>query len=235
MKAISTHVSKFSALVLCLGSVSAAAETGLYLGLGVGGAKIESELQTDIQYYEADLLGNPNFNAPVGGPVEIDFSEYDAAFKAFAGYRVLDWLAVEGGWIYLGEPDGTQQSPDRSTRIQTDYELQGWTADVVAFLRFNEQWEAFGKVGVFVWENDIQSNDRSATSGSAIGNPTDGFLAVVPSVWEDDENGEDLKGGLGMQYLHDSNLALRGEFEYFDVDGTDNVWLISFAAIWRFD
>ena len=76
---------------------------------------------------------------------------------------------------------------------------------------------------------------RLSASGSSIGNPTDGFLAVVPSVWEDDENGEDLKGGLGMQYLHDSNLALRGEFEYFDVDGTDNVWLISFAAIWRFD
>ena len=224
MKAMNRTISLLGVAALLLANVSAMAETGLYTGIGIGGAKIEADIQTDIQFFD-------DTNQPIGGPVKVDFDEYGPAFKIFAGYRIWDWLGVEGGWAYLGEPDGSTSTPDQSSRIKTDYELKGWNADVVGFWRFNEQWEAFAKVGVFIWEDDIDVNDRVITSGSQVGPPG---ISADPSRWESDESGEDIKGGLGLHYLHDDNLALRGEFEYFDVDGTDGVWLLSFSALWRF-
>lgn len=219
-----------SACALLLASTSAPAETGLYGGIGVGGSKIESDIETGIQFYDTDFNGDPDFSSPIGGPVKVDFDEYGPAFKIFAGYRFLDWLGVEGGWSYLGEPDGSTGTPDPSSRIKTDFELRGWNTDLVAFWRFNEQWEAFAKLGAFFWKIDIDSNDRVITSGSQTGPPS---ITASPSRYQASESDQDIKGGLGLHYLHDDNLALRGELEYFDIDGTDAVWLLSFSALWR--
>ncbi len=197
----------------------AVAETGLYGGLGVGGTKISTDVDTQF----VDDAVPPN-------QVVVDFDEYDASFKVFAGYRILDWLAVEGGWYYLGKPDGASAFVDPSTRIDTEIELKGWNTDLVAFWRFQEQWEVFGKVGGFFWESDGNVRSRVDAAGSPSTNPP-GSNVISFS----DNNGEDIKGGAGIQYLHDNRLALRGEFEYFDVDDTDDVWLLSFSAIWRFD
>lgn len=219
----------------------AVAETGLYGGLGVGGSKIESDVSTTFPTSAPPPQDN-NF--------VVDFDEYDASFKAFAGYRFLDWLAVEGGWYYIGKPDGSRSAVDPSTRIDTEIELKGWNADLVAFWRFQEQWELFGKVGVFIWNSETTYRSKVDASGSPSGNPP-GF----DQIFFDDKSGEDVKGAVGINYLHDDNLALRAEFEYFFIDeelgatasdapgldpnffeegDTNAVWMLSFSAIWRF-
>jgi opacity protein-like surface antigen len=213
-----TLICLLAALVLGAVSQAVLAETGLYGGLGVGGSKIETDLLTPL----TDGGDPPSF-------ITVDFDEYDASFKAFAGYRFLDWLGVEGGWYYLGEPDGSSSAPDPSTRITTEIELKGWNADLVAFWRFQEQWELFGKIGVFAWNSDVSVQSRVDVAGSPSDNPPS-----FDQVYRDDDNGEDLKGGVGINYLHDDHLALRSEFEYFDVDNTNAVWMLSFSAIWRF-
>lgn len=205
--------------VLATSGGPAVAETGLYGGLGIGGTKISTNV--DTQFVDAAVPPNQ---------IVVDFDEYDASFKAFAGYRILDWLAVEGGWYYLGKPDGARSFVDPSTRIDTEIELKGWNADLVAFWRFQEHWELFGKVGGFFWESDGSVRSRVDASGSPSGNPP-GSNVISFS----DNNGEDIKGGGGIQFLYDNHLALRGEFEYFDVDDTNDVWMLSFSAIWRFD
>ncbi|UCG74261.1 MAG: outer membrane beta-barrel protein [Chromatiales bacterium] len=200
-------------------SSSVFAETGLYGGLGVGGSKVSADVDTPF----VDDAVPPN-------PIVVDFDEYDASFKAFAGYRLLDWLAVEGGWYYLGKPDGSSAFVDPSTRVETEIELKGWNADLVAFWRFQDQWEVFGKLGVFFWNSELEVRSKADASGSPSGNPPGANQTLF-----DDQSGEDIKGGVGINYLHDENLALRGEFEYFDVDETDDVWMLSFSAIWRFN
>ena len=212
-------ISLLALTILGASGTTAFAETGLYGGLGVGGAKISADVDTPF----VDDAVPPN-------SIVVDFDEYDASFKAFAGYRFLDWLAVEGGWYYLGEPDGSAAFVDPSTRIDTEIELKGWNTDIVAFWRFQEQWELFGKLGIFFWESDGSVRSKVDASNSPSGNPT-GSNQIAFS----DENGEDIKGGLGINYLHDEHLALRGEFEYFDVDDTNDVWMLSFSAIWRFN
>jgi OOP family OmpA-OmpF porin len=207
-------ISLLALAAIAAANSAAVAETGLYGGLGIGGSKIEADFALSD--------GEDTF--------AIDFDEYDVSFKAFAGYRLLDWLAVEGGWYYLGEPDGSAAAVDPSTRITTEIELDGWVADAVAFWRFQEQWELFGKVGVISWNSDVTVQSKVDANNSPSGNPP-----VADTVFSDDENGEDIKYGAGVNYLHDDNLALRGEFEYFDIDGTDAVWLLSFSAIWRFN
>ena len=75
-------ISLLALTILGASGTTAFAETGLYGGLGVGGAKISADVDTPF----VDDAVPPN-------SIVVDFDEYDASFKAFAGYRFLDWLA----------------------------------------------------------------------------------------------------------------------------------------------
>ncbi|MDH5228144.1 MAG: hypothetical protein OEW50_12145, partial [Gammaproteobacteria bacterium] len=62
-----------------------AADNGIYLGASVG--------QSSTEYDESFEGTNFNFDASATG------------FKAIAGWRFLDWLAVEGNYVDLGSGD----------------------------------------------------------------------------------------------------------------------------------
>lgn len=71
-------------------SLAALADSGVYVGGGIGLSKLE------------DSTGNPN---------GVDFSEQDSAWKAFVGYNLdaipLLKLAAEIGYRDLGQPNGS--------------------------------------------------------------------------------------------------------------------------------
>ena len=66
---------------LCAGSAAHADNTGIYAGGAIGQA------QTDF----SDNTLNDIFDGK------------DTAFKIFLGYRVLDWVGFEAGYVDLGE------------------------------------------------------------------------------------------------------------------------------------
>ena len=61
------------------------ADNGIYLGASVG--------QSSVQY--DDNIGGENFN----------FDASATGFKAIAGWRFIDWLAVEANYVDLGSGD----------------------------------------------------------------------------------------------------------------------------------
>lgn len=63
---------------------SQAADNGFYLGAGVG--------RSDIQF-DSDAVS------------EFDFDGGDTGWKLIAGFRPLDWLAVEASYVDFGKPD----------------------------------------------------------------------------------------------------------------------------------
>lgn len=162
-----------------------AADNGIYLGgsLGQGGVQFEDALD------EFDL-------------------EYDAsstAFKLIAGWRFLDWLAVEANYVDLGSGDDTVEG----TRIETD--VSGVTGSVVAFLPVGPV-DLFARGGVILWDAEVEADDFDL-SGS--------------------EDGTDFTWGVGAQFRVWS-LSLRAEYERFEIEDADTVDLISVGVTWTF-
>jgi hypothetical protein len=148
-----------------------AADNGIYLGgsIGQGGVQFEDSLD------------------------EFDF-DYDAsstAFKLIAGWRFLDWLAVEGNYVDFGSGDDNVAGD----RIETDG--NGISLSAVGFLPVGPV-DLFARAGIIDWSGDVKSQ--------AFGNGSD--------------DGTDLTYGVGAQFRVWS-LSLRAEYERFDLDRTD--------------
>ena len=144
---------------------AAAADNGIYLGGSIG--------QTGVQ---------------------IDEFDYDAdatSYKLIAGWRFLDWLAVEGNYIDFGSADDTVSG----TRLETD--LSGVSLSAVGFLPAGPV-DLFARVGAVDWSADLTE---------------EGF-------GRDSEDGTDFTYGVGAQFRVWS-LSIRAEYEVFDFEDAD--------------
>ena len=158
-----------------------AADNGFYLGGSVG----QSGVHVD----------DPNLN-------------YDAdstGFKLIAGWRFLDWLAVEGNYVDLGSGNDKVAGE----KIETD--VNGVTLSAVGFLPVGPV-DLFARVGLINWNAE----------------------AKIPSAgFKTSDDGTDLAYGIGAQFRVWS-LGVRAEYERFDVSDIDSVDMISLGVTWTF-
>lgn len=157
-----------TALTLGLAAAStpaAAADKGIYLGASVG------ESGVDVN--------------------SLDFSANATGYKVIAGWRFLDWLAVEGNYIDFGTGHDTVAGDDIKTNSD------GLSLSAVGFLPLGPV-DLFARVGAISWNSHLSS--------SGIGKFGD--------------NGTDLTYGVGAQFRILS-LSLRAEYEIFDLPGQD--------------
>jgi OOP family OmpA-OmpF porin len=158
-----------------------AADNGIYLGGSVG--------QSSVQYDDLDL----------------DFDASATGFKVIAGWRFLDWLAVEGNYVDLGSGDDNVLGE----RVESD--VSGVTLSAVGFLPVGPV-DLFARVGAINWSADLDAPGLGI-SGS--------------------DDGTDLAYGVGAQFRVWS-LSVRGEYERFDISDADTVDLISIGVTWTF-
>jgi len=142
-----------------------AADNGIYLGASVG----QSGLQIDDFDYDASATG----------------------YKIIAGWRFLDWLAVEGNYVDFGSGD------DRVEGTKIEAEADGISLSAVGFLPVGPV-DLFARVGAVDWSADISS----------------------PGLSSDSDDGTDLTYGIGAQFRVWS-LSIRAEYEMFDVSDAD--------------
>jgi hypothetical protein len=141
------------------------ADNGIYLGASVG----QSGLQIDDFNYDADATG----------------------YKIIAGWRFLDWLAVEGNYVDFGSGD------DRVAGSRIETEADGISLSAVGFLPVGPV-DLFARVGAIDWNADVSS----------------------PGVGRGSDDGTDLTYGVGAQ-VRVWSLSLRAEYEMFDIDDAD--------------
>ncbi len=142
------------------------------------------------------------------GEADVDvsgFDDSDESLKLFGGYNFNKYLALEGGFTDLGEFD-LDLLPD------TSVEVDGVQFVAVGNLPIHEKFSFFSKAGAYRWDAD--ANILGISFGS--------------------DDGVDPTYGFGFRY-HDENpyggtLALRLEWERFDIDG-DDVDLRSFSIV----
>ncbi len=106
----------------------------------------------DRGFYFGGSVGSANVSAD-----NIDFDENDFAWKAFAGYQLIQLLAVEGGYVDFGSPS--------SSGIKVD--ANGWDAFGVVGLPLGP-FRLFGKLGAIYWDSDFSgANDEDGTDLAA--------------------------------------------------------------------
>ena len=102
------------------------ADNGIYLGASVG--------QSGVQYDENFDGDNFSFDASATG------------FKAIAGWRFIDWLAVEANYVDLGSGD--------DNGIETD--VNGVSLSAVGFVPVGPV-DLFARVGAVNWNADFDA------------------------------------------------------------------------------
>jgi hypothetical protein len=136
-----------------------------------------------------------------------EFDENDFAWKAFGGYNfdlALLDLAIEGGYVDLGAPGGDIAG----TNVELG--VDGWDVFGVAGLQLGPI-GAFAKAGVISW--DLEATIDGLNSG------------------EDD--GTDPAYGIGARF-NVGSFEIRGEYEMFDLDSADDVYMLSAGLVWTF-
>jgi len=165
---------------------------------------------SDSGFYLGSSLGQASIEADGQTPSgdAFDFNEDDAGYKLFAGYNFgiipLIDLAVEGSYVDFGNPNGTLSD---GTRIESD--LAGWDAFGLAALTFGP-FSVFGKAGVIAWDSDVAIDDFKSS-----------------------ESGSDPAYGLGAK-LQFGSLAVRAEYEYFDISELNDVYMASIGLSYTF-
>jgi hypothetical protein len=160
------HISSsLVALLLLAGLPTGAVDNGIYLGGSVG----LSSVQDDGIDYDADSTG----------------------FKLIAGWRFLDWLAVEGNYVDFGSSD------DRVLGERVEADIDGVSLSALGFLPIGPV-DLFARVGAINWNGDVTS----------------------PTLGRGSDDGTDLTYGVGAQFRVWS-LSIRAEYEVFDIDDVD--------------
>jgi opacity protein-like surface antigen len=102
------------------------ADNGIYLGASVGQSSVEFD----------DNIGGQNLN----------FDASATGFKAIAGWRFIDWLAVEANYVDLGSGD--------DNGIETD--ANGVSLSAVGFVPVGPV-DLFARVGAVNWNADFDA------------------------------------------------------------------------------
>jgi OOP family OmpA-OmpF porin len=166
--------------------VAQAADNGFYLGAGVTQAKL-------------DNVGD-NFDT---GDLD-DFKLDNTAWKIIAGFRPVDFFAIEANYDDLGSEGRTVGG------VRFNADAKAFAAYAVGFLPIPIV-DVYAKAGVARWE----------TNASATG------------LFDIDDHGTEFAYGAGVQ-VHLGSLAARLEYEQFDVENTDGVELLTLGATWTF-
>jgi len=167
--------------------------TGWYTGFGLG--------QSRLGFKTGD------FNIGPAGTVT-SFNESDTAYKFFAGYRVLPWLAIEGGYDNLGRNSVSFSNAGGVARL--DYKVDALRLTGVGSFAFgNTGFSAFGKLG-FGYAR-VRENSSNFPAVMARGELSESEWKLTPVI------------GAGVQYQLPRGLALRAEYERYNEVGDSPV------------
>jgi hypothetical protein len=175
-----------AAVILASASMPAlAADNGFYIGAAVGQGGVKAD--------EVDL-----------GALADDFDGDDTGFKVIAGFRPIEWFAVELNYVDLGTAEDTVGG------VNVNVDTTGIDAFGVVFLPIPVV-DLFAKVGVINWDQDA--------SVSGLGSASD--------------DGTDLAYGVGVGVGFGS-FGARLEYERFEIEDADTVDMISLGLTWTF-
>ncbi|MDJ0872532.1 MAG: outer membrane beta-barrel protein [Gammaproteobacteria bacterium] len=192
-------MAKVTAIALgALGVASvASAESWVYVG-GSGGYSV---IDTSS--------GNINQGAVNSGfaSAQTSVDDTDYGWKAFGGWRINKYFALEATYVDFGEAKFTTNTTGPDGVIRGEADAEAFALDVLAIVRPADWLDLFVKVGGFYWDVDAKlAAVVDGRAGSAKSNDT----------------GTNFKAGAGLSFVLSEDISLRLEAEgYFDVGDED--------------
>lgn len=158
--------------------------------------------------------------ATVGATCSVD--DTDTGFKLFAGYRFSDYLALEGGYVDLGESVADSAVPVTATAALT---AEGGFLSILPQIPIGTVGTIFGRIGLSAVKAEL-----SASGGGASFNDSSGAAGVVLGVGGEVHLTEQVSiRGEWERHSFDEALELAGvEIEAPDID------LLSASLVLRF-
>lgn len=159
----------------------------------------------DSGFYAGGSVGSATVSADLEST--FTFDENDFAWKAFGGYKFdlpVIELGIEGGYVDMGAPSASFGGQNFGL------DLTGWDVFGLAGVQLGPV-GVFAKAGYFKWDADVSIGGTSV----------------------DGDDGNDLAYGVGAKFGLGS-IELRGEYEYFDVEGANDVYLLSVGLVYSF-
>ena len=176
-------------------------------------------------------------------------------FKIYGGMRVHEYLALEGGYVALGEhprivrgrvtDNGNTYEGNADVMVEHD---GSWTGSFVGMLPVaritprtvlpSGEVIALGRLGMHSWS--VLANSPAVNlpfvppEGSM---ETEDDLQRVRFAHESEDSGADLYFGVGAEYLLDNGVGVRLEWERYLFNGEwreADIDMISFGAVYRF-
>lgn len=126
---------------------------------------------------------------------DFDFNHDNVGGGVYTGYQITPWLAVEGGYDYLGNMGVEGHHGASGAKMKS----QGLQLSLKASYGLNENWDIYGRAGAMGYraESDISGKNRFDTG-------------VRPLV------------AVGTEYAFNQNLAGRLEYQWVSNVGNAN-------------
>ena len=119
-------------VIFAASSATALADTGLYVGAGIGSAGVDETFDS------------------------FDFDDDVEAYRFLGGYRFGETFGIEAGYLNFG--DFEQRTDLGNTTAITRLTADGWTLGGTLDLPVSDFVSLFGRGGVFVWDADVDVN-----------------------------------------------------------------------------
>lgn len=138
----------------------------------------------------------------------------ETAWKAIAGMRPFDFLAAELTYMDLGNEQGP---------FEARAEVAAVSASVIGLFALPLV-DLYGKAGIARWEIESFGGVQCAEPGD---------LCLLIAQYPRSDSGSDVLYGAGAQ-VKLKRLAVRLEYERFDIDYTDGVEAYTLGMTWTF-
>ncbi|MBU9846347.1 porin OmpA [Rahnella ecdela] len=189
--------------VCAVSSVYAAADTNTWYG----GAKLGWS-----HYFDAS--GKGDFNDNVSQATDFDFDKDNVSGGVFGGYQVTSWLAVEGGYDYLGNMSIHGNHGVSGTTMES----QGLQMSLKASYGLTDSWDLYGRAGAMAY--------RAETKNAGHSNMETGIRPLA---------------AVGTEYAFNKNWAGRLEYQWVSNVGNSNqigvssdISSVSAGVVYRF-
>lgn len=214
-----------TSLVLLAGPAIAQDNNGFYMGAGMGYSKLSID-EGKLNRMIGDALPTPWV---------ITSSQTDenaTPYQIFAGYRFMDYFAVELAYLNLGEATYKANLSNGSTTTPLTGAIKGtWSVDGVplSFLGIwpvSDQFDIFGRVGVFYGSIDLKARAKDSTTATI-------------ATGSADDNTTEFFGGVGADWNFTEALTGRAEWQVMPSVGNDDTGSgdfnnFIFSLIYRF-